>query len=211
MSTDFYEYLHGGQQQSRAPRDLPVTSSRQSQPAQQMYSSAMSNIEQVKRQLCEKIDVCCAQYGLYGLKVIDKAIAESLRMMINGVAQPVPQSMPQQQMPMQYNTPVAPSVNEGYYGGYRPAPQIQPQQPMTQEEALNDAFMNNLDAILGECDKDAEKRAEEQMKQRLYEQKQADMMIAQNVDAARQNANIDLAAHENDFMLESEQDLRSYV
>lgn len=207
MSTDFYEYLHGGQQQPRAPRDLPVTPQRQPQVAQQMYNSAMSNIEQVKRQLCEKIDVCCAQYGLYGLKVIDKAIAESLRMMINGVAQPIPQPMPQQQMPMQYNPP----VNEGYYGGYRPAPQMQPQQPMTQEEAVNDAFMNNLDAILGECDKDAEKRAEEQMKQRLYEQKQADMMIAQNVDTARQNANIDLAAHENDFTLESEQDLRSYV
>lgn len=207
MSTDFYEYLHGGQQQPRAPRDLPVTPQRQPQVAQQMYNSAMSNIEQVKRQLCEKIDVCCAQYGLYGLKVIDKAIAESLRMMINGVAQPVPQPMPQQQMPMQYNPP----VNEGYYGGYRPAPQMQPQQPMTQEEAVNNAFMNNLDAILGECDKDAEKRAEEQMKQRMYEQKQADMMIAQNVDTARQNANIDLAAHENDFTLESEQDLRSYV
>lgn len=207
MSTDFYEYLHGGQQQPRAPRDLPVTPQRQQQVAQQMYNSAMSNIEQVKRQLCEKIDVCCAQYGLYGLKVIDKAIAESLRMMINGVAQPVPQPMPQQQMPMQYNPP----VNEGYYGGYRPAPQMQPQQPMTQEEAVNNAFMNNLDAILGECDKDAEKRAEEQMKQRMYEQKQADMMIAQNVDTARQNANIDLAAHENDFTLESEQDLRSYV
>ena len=207
MSTDFYEYLHGGQQQPRAPRDLPVTPQRQPQVAQQMYNSAMSNIEQVKRQLCEKIDVCCAQYGLYGLKVIDKAIAESLRMMINGVAQPVPQPMQQQQIPMQYNPP----VNEGYYGGYRPAPQMQPQQPMTQEEAMTDAFMNNLDTILGECDKDVEKRAEEQMKQRLYEQKQTDMMIAQNVDTARQNANIDLAAHENDFMLESEQDLRSYV
>ena len=207
MSTDFYEYLHGGQQQPRAPRDLPVTPQRQPQVAQQMYNSAMSNIEQVKRQLCEKIDVCCAQYGLYGLKVIDKAIADSLRMMINGVAQPVPQPMQQQQIPMQYNPP----VNEGYYGGYRPAPQMQPQQPMTQEEAMTDAFMNNLDTILGECDKDVEKRAEEQMKQRLYEQKQTDMMIAQNVDTARQNANIDLAAHENDFMLESEQDLRSYV
>lgn len=203
MSTDFYEYLHGGQQQPRASRDLPITPQRQPQQAQQMFNSAMSNIEQVKRQLCEKIDVCCAQYGLYGLKVIDKAIAESLRAMINGVAQP----MPQQQMPIQY-----PQVNENVYGGYTPRPQMMPpQQSMTQEEALTDSFMNNLDAILSECDKDADKRAEEQMKQRLYEQKQADMMIAQNVDTARQNANIDLAAHENDFTLESEEDLREYV
>ena len=208
MSTDFYEYLHGGQQSQRASRDLPITPQRRQQPAQQMYDSAMSNIEQVKRQLCEKIDVCCAQYGLYGLKVIDKAIAESLRAMINGVAQPIPQqSMTQQQMPIQY-----PQVNENVYGGYAPRQQMMPpQQPMTREEAMTDAFMNNLDAILSECDKDADKRAEEQMKQRLYEQKQADMMIAQNVDSARQNANIDLAAHENDFTLVSEEDLREYV
>ena len=207
MSTDFYEYLHGGQQQPRAPRDLPVTPQRQPQVAQQMFNSAMSNIEQVKRQLCEKIDVCCAQYGLYGLKVIDKAIAESLRAMINGVAQPMPQQPMPQQMPVQY-----PQVNENVYGGYTPRPRMMPlQQPMTREEALTDSFMNNLDAILSECDKDADKRAEEQMKQRLYEQKQADMMIAQNVDTARQNANIDLAAHENDFTLESEEDLREYV
>ncbi len=207
MSTDFYEYLHGGQQSQRASRDLPITPQRRQQPAQQMYDSAMSNIEQVKRQLCEKIDVCCAQYGLYGLKVIDKAIAESLRAMINGVAQPMQQQHIPQQMSIQY-----PQVSENVYGGYAPRPQmLPPQQPMTQEEALTDSFMNNLDAILSECDKDADKRAEEQMKQRLYEQKQADMMIAQNVDTARQNANIDLAAHENDFMLESEEDLREYV
>ena len=207
MSTDFYEYLHGGQQSQRASRDLPITPQRQPQQAQQMFNSAMSNIEQVKRQLCEKIDVCCAQYGLYGLKVIDKAIAESLRAMINGVAQPMPQQPMPQQMPIQY-----PQVNENVYGGYVPRPQMMPpQQPMTREEALTDSFMNNLDTILSECDKDADKRAEEQMKQRLYEQKQADMMIAQNVDSARQNANIDLAAHENDFTLESEEDLREYV
>lgn len=207
MSTDFYEYLHGGQQSQRASRDLPITPQRQPQQAQQMFNSAMSNIEQVKRQLCEKIDVCCAQYGLYGLKVIDKAIAESLRAMINGVAQPMQQQHIPQQLPIQY-----PQVNENVYGGYTPRPQMMPpQQSMTQEEALTDSFMNNLDAILSECDKDADKRAEEQMKQRLYEQKQADMMIAQNVDTARQNANIDLAAHENDFTLESEEDLREYV
>lgn len=207
MSTEFYNYLHGRQQ--KASTDLPIVPpQRKPQQAQQMYNSAMSNIEQVKHQLYEKIDVCCAQYGLYGLKVIDKAIAESLRAMINGVAQPAMSQQIPQQMPMQY----APPANEGYYGGYRPAPQMQqPQQPMTQEEAINNSFMNNLDTILSECDKDAEKRAEEQMKQRIYEQKQTDMMIAQNVDNARQNANFDLAAHENDFTLESEQDLRSYV
>ena len=116
MSTDFYEYLHGGQSQPRASRELPITPQRQPQQAQQMFNSAMSNIEQVKRQLCEKIDVCCAQYGLYGLKVIDKAIAESLRAMINGVAQPMPQQPMPQQMPMQY-----PQVNENVYGGYTPS------------------------------------------------------------------------------------------
>lgn len=179
--------------------------------SERMYNSAMNNIEQIKQQLNEKIEVCCAQYGLYGLKVIDKAIADSLRAMINGVQAPQPMQQPvyqPQYQPQQF-------ANESF--GQQPvmvpqAPQpAQPQQFMTRDEMMTDAFMNNLDTILAECDKDADKRAEEQMKQRLYEQKQADMLIAQNVDAARQNAQIDLSQHENDFVIESEEDLRDYV
>lgn len=207
--SDFYDYLHGGQP---ASRELPVTNRRPAPPSpppanpmsERMYNTALNNIEQMKQQLCEKIDVCCAQYGLYGLKVIDKAITDSLRMMINGVQQP--------QMPQQYAQP-AWQQNENFApAGYQqPVAPQQPQQPMSRDEMMFGGFVNNLDAILAECDKDVDKRAEEQMKQRLYEQKQADMMIAQNVDAARQNAQIDLSQHENDFVVESEQDLRSYV
>lgn len=175
------------------------------QQSERMYNSAMSNIEQIKQQLNEKIDVCCAQYGLYGLKVIDKAIADSLRAMINGVQtpQPMPQYQQQYQQP-QY--PPQPVYNEAYQ-----QPQQAPQQYMSRDEMLTDSFMNNLDAILAECDKDADKRAEEQMKKRLYEQKQTDLMISQNVDAARQTAQIDLSKHENDYEIESEEDLRDYV
>lgn len=178
--------------------------------SERMYNSAMNNIEQIKQQLNEKIEVCCAQYGLYGLKVIDKAIADSLRAMINGVQAPQPMQQPvyqPQYQPQQY------VENYGQQPVMIPqAPQpAQPQQFMTRDEMMTDAFINNLDTILAECDKDADKRAEEQMKQRLYEQKQADMLIAQNVDAARQNAQIDLSQHENDFVVESEEDLRDYV
>lgn len=174
--------------------------------AERMYNSAMNNIEQIKQQLNEKIDVCCAQYGLYGLKVIDKAIADSLRAMINGVqaapTQPV-YAQPQYPNGQYYQPAVAPAPT--------PVPQAAPQQYMTRDEMLADSFMNNLDTIMAECDKDVDKRAEEQMKQRLYEQKQTDLMIAQNVDAARQNAQIDLSQHENDYVVESEEDLRDYV
>jgi len=209
--SDFYDYLHGGQQTlPPASRELPVTR-RPAPPSppptsERMYNTAMNNIEQMKQQLCEKIDVCCAQYGLYGLKVIDKAITDSLRMMINGVQNPAP-------APQQFAQP-AWSQNENYGPAGYQQPMVQPQQPqqpMTRDEIMFGSFVNNLDTILAECDKDVDKRAEEQMKQRMYEQKQADMMIAQNVDAARQNAQIDLAQHENDFVVESEQDLRSYV
>ena len=178
--------------------------------SEQMYNSAMTNIEQIKQQLYDKIEVCCAQYGLYGLKVIDKAIADSLRAMIDGVQVPQQPVYQPQYQPQQF-------ANESF--GQQPVmvpqtPVQQPQQPqrfMTRDEMMTDTFVNNLDTILAECDKDADKRAEEQMKQRLYEQKQADMLIAQNVDAARQNAQIDLSQHENDFVIESEEDLRDYV
>ena len=202
--SDFYDYLQGGAQ-TPASRD-PIRMPRRPAPPpapERMYNTAMNNIEQMKQQLCEKIDVCCAQYGLYGLKVIDKAITDSLRMMINGVQNPAP-------VQQQYAQPAPWSQNESYGPPVlQPAPQ--PQQPMSRDEMMFGSFVNNLDAILAECDKDADKRAEEQIKQRLYEQKQADMLIAQNVDAARQNAQVDLSQHENDFVIESEQDLREYV
>ena len=200
--SDFYNYLHGDEQMpsQRASRELPIQRSQMR--ADQMYNSALNNIEQVKQQLYEKIDVCCAQYGLYGLKIIDKAIADSLRIMINGANQQ-PQMMPQ---PATYQQPQQYSIPEQYV-----PQQPQPQQPMSRDEMMTNAFVANLDTILAECDKDADKRAEEQMKQRLYEQKQTDILLARNAEEMRNNAKVDLSQHENDFVIESEQDLRPYV
>lgn len=203
--SNFYDYLQKGNiEQQDMTRDLPVAKRK---PVQQnnanMYSSAMNSIEQIKQQLYDKIDVCCAQYGLYGLKVIDRAIADSLRSMINGV-QPT-QQYAQVPIPQRQNTaPV--SVQGHMYNMHGP---VMSQSNMSFDEALTDNFMNNFDAIMAECDKDADARAQEQIKQRMYEQQQADLLIAQNVEAAKQKAEIDLSKHENDFVETSEEDLRN--
>lgn len=194
--SNFYDYLQrNNTEQQEMTRDLPVI---RRKPIQQndtnMYNSAMSSIEQIKQQLYDKIDVCCAQYGLYGLKVIDRAIADSLRSMINGV-QPTQQYV-QQPLPQRQNSaPV--SVQGHMYNTHNP---VMSQNNMSFNEALTDSFMNNLDAIMDECDKDANARAQEQIKQRMYEQQQADMIIAQNVETAKKEAEIDLSKHENDFI-----------
>lgn len=203
--SNFYDYLQNGNiEQQDITRDLPVAKRK---PVQQnnanMYSSAMSSIEQIKQQLYDKIDVCCAQYGLYGLKVIDRAIADSLRSMINGV-QPTQQYA---QSPLTQRQNAAPVSVQGHmYNMHGP---VMSQSNMSFDEALTDNFMNNFDAIMAECDKDADARAQEQIKQRMYEQQQADLLIAQNVEAAKQKAEIDLSKHENDFIETSEEDLRN--
>ena len=184
-------------------RDLPVAKQK---PVQRnnanMYSSAMNSIEQIKQQLYDKIDVCCAQYGLYGLKVIDRAIADSLRSMISGV-QPTQQYA--QTSPQRQNIePV--SVQDHMYNMHGP---VMSQSNMTFDEALTNNFMNNLDMIMAECDKDANARAQEQIRQRMYEQQQTDLLIAQNVETAEQKAEIDLSKHENDFVELSEENSRN--
>lgn len=194
--SNFYDYLQrNNTEQQEMTRDLPII---RRKPIQQndtnMYNSAMSSIEQIKQQLYDKIDVCCAQYGLYGLKVIDRAIADSLRSMINGV-QPA-QQYAQQPLPQRQNS-VPVSVQGHMYNTHNP---VMSQNNMSFNEALTDSFVNNLDAIMDECDKDANARAQEQIKQRMYEQQQADLIIAQNVETAKKEAEIDLSKHENDFI-----------
>lgn len=197
--SDFYDYLHkGNNEQQNMTRDLPLVRRNAVQQDTNMYSSAMNSIEQIKQQLYDKIDVCCAQYGLYGLKVIDRAIADSLRSMINGVNPSQTQScnwpQPQQSKPVQ--------VQGHMYNSYGP---IMSQSNMSFDEALTNNFMNNLDTIMSECDRDANTRAQEQIKQRLYEQQQADLIVAQNVETAKKEAEIDLSKHENDFVEMSEE------
>lgn len=202
--SNFYDYYQKGNiEQQDMTRDLPVAKKK---PVQRnnanMYSSAMNSIEQIKQQLYDKIDVCCAQYGLYGLKVIDRAIADSLRSMISGV-QPTQQCA--QTSPQKQNIePV--SVQDHMYNMHGP---VMSQSNMTFDEALTNNFMNNLDMIMAECDKDANARAQEQIRQRMCEQQQTDLLIAQNVETAEQKAEIDLSKHENDFVELSEENSRN--
>lgn len=202
--SNFYDYLQRGNiEQQDVTRDLPIASRKTvQQNSTNMYSSAMNSIEQIKQQLYDKIDVCCAQYGLYGLKVIDGAIADSLRSMINGVQSTQQYAQP---MPQRHNTEQV-SVQGHMYNMHGP---VMSQSNMTFNEALTNNFMNNFDAIMAECDKDADVRAQEQIKQRMYEQQQTDLMIAQNVETAKQKAEIDMSKHENDFIETSEEDLRN--
>lgn len=195
--SNFYDYLQNNNtEQQDMTRDLPVA---RRKPVQQnnvnMYSSAMNSIEQIKQQLYDKIDVCCAQYGLYGLKVIDRAIADSLRSMINGVNPSQSSNTARPYVQPRETEPI--SVQGHMYNMNRP---IMSQSNMTFDEALTDSFMNNFDAIMTECDRDADARAQEQIKQRLYEQQQADLIVAQNVETAKKEAEIDLSKHENDFV-----------
>lgn len=194
--SDFYNYLHKGDvKQQDMTRDLPLARRNAVQQDTNLYSSAMNSIEQIKQQLYDKIDVCCAQYGLYGLKVIDRAIADSLRSMINGVSpgqsfsNTKPYVQPCETEPIQ--------VQEHMYNMFSP---IQSQSNMSFNETLVNNFMNNFDTIMSECDRDADARAQEQIKQRQYEQQQADLIVAQNVETAKKEAEIDLSKHENDFI-----------
>lgn len=207
--SDFYDYLNGG---GRQQPSLPVANSRR--PATQsplpkataanLINSANSRIEQAKQALYDKIDVCCAQYGLYGLQIIEQAVTQSLSVMINGGNPIAPQRQPQ----------YAPPPPQGYQQppwGYNESYQQPQRQPANFEEAMADSFMNNLGAVMENCDREFDKKAEADMKQRLFEQKQYDMIAAQNRAMPPIDINETLAAHANDFEVTSEEDLRTNV
>src|SRR5574344_101739 len=210
MSSDFYDYLNcGGRQQP----SLPITNSRRLAPPPQkataanVINSANSRIEQAKRSLYDKIDVCCAQYGLYGLQIIEQAVIQSLSVMINGGNPIAPQRQPQA-------APPQPPPQQSYQQqpfGYNESYQQQQRQPANYEEAMADSFMNNLGAVMENCDREFDKKAEADMKQRLFEQKQYDMIAAQNRAMPPIDIDETLATHINDFIVTSEEDLRSNV
>lgn len=90
------------------------------------------------------------------------------------------------------------------------------QQPVVQEsnlssyeECLTNSFMNNLDEVMANCDKEFDKKAEIDMKQRLFEQKQYDILAAQNKVNTTNNAEETLINHINDYAVVSEEDLRA--
>ena len=207
--SDFYDYWMGGRQQP----SLPITNSRRLAPPPQkataanVINSANSRIEQAKRSLYDKIDVCCAQYGLYGLQIIEQAVIQSLSVMINGGNPVAPQRQPQAAQPQ-------PPPQQSYQLpplGYNESYQQQQRQPANYEEAMADSFMNNLGTVMENCDREFDKKAEADMKQRLFEQKQYDMIAAQNRAMPPSDIEETLATHANDFVVTSEEDLRSNV
>lgn len=206
---EFYDYWMGGRQQP----SLQITNSRKLAPPPQkataanVINSANSRIEQAKRSLYDKIDVCCAQYGLYGLQIIEQAVIQSLSVMINGGNPIAPQRQPQA-------APPQPPPQQSYQQqpfGYNESYQQHQRQPANYEEAMADSFMNNLGAVMENCDREFDKKAEADMKQRLFEQKQYDMIAAQNRAMPPIDIDETLATHINDFVVTSEEDLRSNV
>lgn len=205
--SDFYDYLNcdGRQQPS-----LPITNSRRPAPPPQkataanLINSANSRIEQAKHALYDKIDVCCAQYGLYGLQIIEQAVTQSLSVMINGGNPVAPQRQPQY-------APPPPQTYQQPPFGYNESYQQPQRQPANYEEAMADSFMNNLGAVMENCDREFDKKAEADMKQRLFEQKQYDMIAAQNRSMPPIDIDETLATYANDFVVTSEEDLRSNV
>lgn len=208
--SDFYEYMHGG---GRQQPSLPIANPRRPAPpspppkatAANLINSANSRIEQAKQALYDKIDVCCAQYGLYGLQIIEQAVTQSLSVMINGGNPVAPQRQPQ------YAPPPPPPQYQQPPWGYNESYQQPQRQPVNYEEAMADSFMNNLGAVMENCDREFDKKAEADMKQRLFEQKQYDMIAAQNRAMPPINIDEALAAHANDFEVTSEEDLRTNV
>ena len=208
--SDFYDYLNcdGRQQPS-----LPITNSRRPAPPPQkataanLINSANSRIEQAKHALYDKIDVCCAQYGLYGLQIIEQAVTQSLSVMINGGNPVAPQRQPQYAPPQ----PPPPQSYQQPPFGYNESYQQPQRQPANYEEAMADSFMNNLGAVMENCDREFNKKAEADMKQRLFEQKQYDMIAAQNRAMPPIDIDETLATYANDFVVTSEEDLRSNV
>ena len=212
MSSDFYDYLNGG---GRQQPSLSIANPRRPAPpspppkatAANLINSANSRIEQAKQALYDKIDVCCAQYGLYGLQIIEQAVTQSLSEMING-GNPVAPQRQQQYAPPQ------PPPPQGYHPqpwGYCESYQQPQRQPANYEEVIADSFMNNLGAVMENCDREFDKKAEAEMKQRLFEQKQYDMIAAQNRAMPPIDIDEALATHANDFVVTSEEDLRSNV
>lgn len=208
--SDFYDYLNGD---GRRQPSLPITNSRRPAPPPQkataanLLNSANSRIEQAKHTLYDKIDVCCAQYGLYGLQIIEQAVTQSLSVMINGGNPVAPQRQPQYAPP----PPPPPQTYQQPPFGYNESYQQPQRQPANYEEAMADSFMNNLGAVMENCDREFDKKAEADMKQRLFEQKQYDMIAAQNRAMPPIDIDETLASHSNDFVVTSEEDLRSNV
>ena len=156
------------------------------QPANNVVDSLMQNtahsVETIKRKLYDKIDVCCAQYGLYGLQIIDKAIANSIANMMNTFMRPQNEALYQQpyQQPMQTSQPTT-QLNEQTEQMQLPVQQPVQQMPMggIGSASFTDSFVNHLGEIMAKCDEYDEQQTEKRLKEQLAIQKQIDSRAAQ--------------------------------
>lgn len=204
--SEFYNSLHSN---DRRPA-LPVNNTRTQHSVNEIMTSTTNKIEAAKQDLYEKIDVCCAQYGLYGLNVISKAISESLSRMISGInTTSTPKLVVKRPLPVveantQESTPDE-ELDENFE-------EEQPRARFGSAQFTND-FMSNIDKIFEACDEDSNAKAEQQMKARLLEQKQIDMLAEQARASAKQMTENDieseLNAAQNDFNLVQTENLHN--
>ena len=127
---------------------------------------------------------------------------------MDGVRQP--QYQQPVQAPMYQQPAFQPPANEQYMQPpYAPQP---PRGPASFENMVDESFMTNIGAIMDNIDKEADKKAQEMIKQRMYEQKQFDILAAQQAQNMNNiDVNATLAAHADDFEVASEEDLRTNV
>ena len=158
------------------------------QPANNVVDSLMQNtahsVEAIKRKLYDKIDVCCAQYGLYGLQIIDKAIANSIANMMNTFMRPQTEAVYQQPQLYQQTTQDCPSpiqMNEQTEQLQLPVQQPAQQMPIggIGSTSFTDSFVNHLGEIMATCDAYDEQQTEKRLKEQLAIQKQIDSRSAQ--------------------------------
>lgn len=203
--SNFYNYMNDDEDEDEEIVQFqPVKKSMRSSQdrtydASNLINSTNNRIDQAKQSLYDKIDVCCAQYGLYGLQIIEQAITKSLSNMINGTSITPQRVMQQRTSSLQnrqdnYAETIQARTNAANY-----------------EEAMVNSFMDNLDAVMVNCDKEFDKKAEADMKQRLFEQKQYEMISANDKANSNVDMNTILTDHDNDFEVTAEEDLRSNV
>ena len=68
-----------------------------------------TDLEAMKESLYEKIEICCAKYGLYGLELIEQSIAESIsniKTVVNPKKEVKPDQMKRTNQLEEYNNPL---------------------------------------------------------------------------------------------------------
>lgn len=151
-----------------------------------LMQNTAHSVETIKRKLYDKIDVCCAQYGLYGLQIIDKAIANSIANMMNTFMRPQTETVYQPPQPYPYQQTTQDGQPMTQLNEQTEQIQLPVQQPAQQmpiggigSTSFTDSFVNHLGEIMAKCDEYDEQLTEKRLKEQLAIQKQIDSRTAQ--------------------------------